>query len=116
MSEYSFVEKPFLEQLKSLQWNVVEHPNGVPTDPAISLRESFRDVVLKEVFKQAIKHINKTEDGRAWLTDAQLEEVYTELIDHPHQNLLAATHSAIRAPAHRCDVHLRQLFCLFSPH
>jgi type I restriction enzyme R subunit len=43
MSEYSEVEKPFLNQLKSLGWTVIDQGcQMIPTDPAISLRTSFR--------------------------------------------------------------------------
>ena len=115
MSEYSFVERPFLEQLKRLEWNVIEHSDGIPTDPAVSLRDNFREVVLKDVFKQAIKHINKTEDGREWLTDAQLEEIYTELIDHPHQNLLEANQEVLRLLTQNTRVAVNELTGEESP-
>jgi type I restriction enzyme R subunit len=38
MSEYSFVEKPFLDQLATLGWTVIDQGRGIPTDPAKSLR------------------------------------------------------------------------------
>ena len=47
MSEYQFVEKPLLNQLASMGWKVIEQPAGIPTDPAKSLRTSFREVVIK---------------------------------------------------------------------
>ncbi len=53
MSEYNFVEKPFLDQLQALGWQIVDHgERGVPTDPTISFRTSFREWVLKGIFKQ----------------------------------------------------------------
>lgn len=91
MSEYNFVEKPFLTQLHNLGWEVIEHPAGViPTDPTISLRENFKEIVLKDTFKTCIKRINTTDTGIEWLNDSQLEELYTVLSDHPHKDLLEA--------------------------
>ncbi len=38
MSEYSFVEKPFLDQLAALGWNVIDQGPGIPTNPAKGVR------------------------------------------------------------------------------
>ncbi len=95
MSEYAQVEQPFLRQLCDLGWQVIEHPPGVPTDPTISLREDFRELVIKSVFKEAVSKINTTEDGQTWLIDTQLEELYTELTDHPYKNLLEANREVL---------------------
>ncbi|MEO8498100.1 MAG: hypothetical protein ABI614_23790 [Planctomycetota bacterium] len=40
MSEYSFVEKPFLDQLAALDWTVIDQGAGIPTDPP---RSRFSD-------------------------------------------------------------------------
>ena len=45
--------------------------------------------MLKDTFKTCIK-INTTDTGIEWLTDSQLEELYTVLSDHPHKDLLEA--------------------------
>jgi type I restriction enzyme R subunit len=68
MSEYSFVEKPFLDQLDALGWTVIDQGPGIPTDPTKSLRENFREVTLRDVFNQTVRAINTTADGRTWLT------------------------------------------------
>lgn len=90
MSEYKFVEKPFLTQLEALGWTVIDQGEGIPQDPAKSLRESFREVTLKKVFKACVREINRLHDGREWLTDKQLDELYGELTDQPGKNLLEA--------------------------
>ncbi|MEI6092776.1 MAG: HsdR family type I site-specific deoxyribonuclease [bacterium] len=79
MSEYKFVEKPFLDQLLALGWTVINQGAGIPQDPSKSLRANFRDVVLKEELFKSLKGINKTEDGKSWITDHQLEEIYDDL-------------------------------------
>lgn len=79
MAEYKNVEKPFLEKLKQLNWEVIDQGCfGIPQDPAKSLRTSFKEVTLKETFKKAISEINK-QNGSEWLTDSQLEEMYNEV-------------------------------------
>jgi len=91
VSEYKYVEKPFLMQLQELGWSVIEHPEGViPHDPEVSRRESFREVILKSVFKTYVSKINLTDDGKEWLTDKQLEDLYTELDAGKYKNMLEA--------------------------
>ncbi|MBP7232988.1 MAG: type I restriction endonuclease subunit R, partial [Syntrophaceae bacterium] len=79
MAEYINVEKPFLDKLRHLNWNVIDQGIGIPQEPAKSLRENFKQVVLPQVFKDSIKAINKTDDGREWLTDKQLDEILFEI-------------------------------------
>lgn len=79
MSEYTLVEKPFLDQLAALGWQVIDHGEGVPQDPAISLRGGFREVALKGVFCEAARRINRLPDGREWLTDTQLDSLFAQV-------------------------------------
>ena len=87
MSEYHFVEKPFLAQLEQLGWTSIDLGQGIPKDPTKSFRTSFREVTLKEKFLQSVKRIN-TSNGKQWLTDQQLKDVYAEITEHPVKNLL----------------------------
>ena len=63
MSEYHFVEKPFLAQLEQLGWTSIDLGQGIPKDPTKSFRTSFREVTLKEQFLQSVKAIN-TSNGK----------------------------------------------------
>jgi type I restriction enzyme R subunit len=90
VSEYKFVEKPLLDQLQALGWIIIDQGEGVPKDPAKSLREDFREVTLKGVFQQSVKAINKLGDGAEWLTDKQLDELHDELTDQAGKDLLEA--------------------------
>ena len=52
MSDYTEVEQPFLQQLKSLGWEVIDQGMDIPSDPGKSLRFNFcqwtqRDVLPK---------------------------------------------------------------------
>jgi len=75
MSEYQFVEKTFLDQLTSMWWDVHDLGPGIPTDPATSFRSRFLEVVLKDIFKESVKRISTTEDGREWLSENQLDSL-----------------------------------------
>lgn len=73
MSEYLHVEKPFLDQLGALGWAVIDQGHGfISSDPAASLRSTFREWVLPDVFRESVRALNRTEDGETWLTDRRL--------------------------------------------
>ena len=91
MSEYLYVEKPFLDQLSGLGWSVINQGQGIiPSDPATSLRSSFREWLLPEVFRDAVRSINLTESGMPWLTDRQLDDLRDQILRQPHYTLLEA--------------------------
>ena len=96
MSEYSFVEKPFLDQLDKLGWVIVDQGVGVPQDPAGSLRMDFQEIVLKDVFKERVSRINTMPDGSPWLTDKQLDDLFDELTHHPAKSLLEANEDVLK--------------------
>jgi type I restriction enzyme R subunit len=89
MSEYLHVEKPFLDQLDVLGWVVIDQGQGmIPSDPAKSLRGSFREWLLPEVFRESIRSINQTTDGQDWLTDRQLDDLRDQILRQPNRTLL----------------------------
>lgn len=90
MSEYINVEKPFLDQLQEQGWTVVDNGIGLQENPATTLRENFRQWILPEVFNKAVSAINKTSDGKEWLTEKQLSELKDELTRQPQRTLLEA--------------------------
>lgn len=90
MSEYKFVEKPFLDQLSALGWQVIDQGPAFPTDPAKSLRSDFSEIIIKKLFNESVKAINLTDDGHPWLTDKQLEELYDQIMHHPSKGLIEA--------------------------
>ncbi len=90
MSEYSEVERPFLDQLAAQGWTVIDQGQGVPQDAAVSLRQHFRQTLLPGVFDEAVRELNRTTDGQPWLSDRQLDELRTQLTRHPNRTLLEA--------------------------
>lgn len=91
MSEYLHVEKPFLDQLATLGWMVIDQGHGmIPSDPAGSLRGSFREWLLPEVFRNAVRSLNRPADGTEWLTDRQLDDLRDQILRQPNRTLLEA--------------------------
>jgi type I restriction enzyme R subunit len=91
VSEYLHVEKPFLDQLATLGWRIVDQGQGfIPSDPAASLRNNFREWLLPEVFRAAVRDTNRTADGTAWLTDRQLDDLRDQILRQPNRTLLEA--------------------------
>jgi type I restriction enzyme R subunit len=85
MSEYFHVERPFLDQLAALDWTVVDQGHGIiPTNPAASLRGSFREWLLPAVFRDAVRALNP------WLTDRQVEDLRDQILRQPNRTLLEA--------------------------
>lgn len=74
--EYAEVEKPLLDQLSSLGWQVIE---GSKSDPTVTARESFRGSILEQRLQSALLRINPGPDGAPWLDDARLAEVVSSL-------------------------------------
>jgi len=108
MSEYTYVEKPFLDQLKTLGWDVIDQGVGVPTDPTKSLRANFRETLLKDIFFKSVWAINLTDDGEKWLTDKQLEELYDEL-DHQSGTSLREINEKVQALLYRTQVDVNEV-------
>lgn len=80
MPEYLNVEKPFLKKLHQIGWEpVIDLGEGIPQDPQPSKRQSFKDVVLSDIFKESIRKINVTDDGKEWLTPTQIDQLLREL-------------------------------------
>jgi len=109
MSEYLHVEKTFLDQLADLGWTVIDQGAGViPSDPSKSLRASFRQCLLPEVFCAAVRAINTTDDGQAWLMDRQLDELRDQILRQPNRTLLEAN-EAIQALLFKAQVDSNEL-------
>lgn len=80
LDEYSHVEKPFLEQLAGLGWEVLELQ--MQQQPEQSFRTSFSEVVLKPKLREALVKINP------FLTDAQVDELERKITIFQKNSLL----------------------------
>jgi type I restriction enzyme, R subunit len=109
MSEYSHVEHPLLTQLGGLGWSVVDQGSAlIPQDPARSLRTSFRDLILPQVFRDRVRALNRTPDGQDWLTERQLAGLIDDIFRQPGKGLLDANEAVqallMKAQVDRNDV------------
>tara|TARA_R110001606_G_scaffold74873_2_gene173576 strand:+ start:391 stop:3576 length:3186 start_codon:yes stop_codon:yes gene_type:complete len=80
LDEYSHVEKPFLEQLSGLGWDVLELQ--MQQQPWQSFRASFSEVVLKPKLREALVKINP------FLTNAQVDELERKITTFQKSSLL----------------------------
>jgi type I restriction enzyme R subunit len=81
LDERLHVEKPFLEQLADLGWEVIDCDNQ--QQPGQTFRENFTEVVMLPVLRQQLNIINN------WLEDDQVEEVIKQLTaSFPSTNLI----------------------------
>jgi len=90
MSEYSEVEKPLMEQLGRLGWTVIDQGADIPSNPSKSLRQTFRQLILPEVFAEAVIDLNRTHDGQPSITPRQIEDLLDEITRQPNRTLLEA--------------------------
>ncbi|GAB1530118.1 MULTISPECIES: type I restriction endonuclease subunit R [Brevibacillus] len=71
IDERNHVEKPFLDQLAGLGWEIIDLDKS--QHPIDSYRQSFTDVVMQSVLRAQLKVINP------WLEENQVEEVVKQL-------------------------------------
>ena len=72
LDERNHVEKPLLNQLHGLGWEIIDLTNEKQT-PTHTFRETFADVVMVGVLREQIQIINP------WLEDDQIEDVAKQL-------------------------------------
>lgn len=72
LDERNHVEKPFLDQLAALGWEVIGLTD-VQQTPGQTFRESFAEVVMAPVLREQVRKIND------WLEDDQVEGVVRQL-------------------------------------
>ena len=90
-NEYTRVEQPFLEQLKSMNW---QHIEGDLDVPYLAERESFRDVLLMDRLRDAVRKINVDENGNPWLDDRRISQAVENLQRLGSAGLMEANRTA----------------------
>jgi type I restriction enzyme R subunit len=81
LDERNHVEKPLLDQLKGLDWGIIDL--DAKQHPSDSHRSNFTEVVMLPVLREQLKVI------QPWLEDDQVEEVVKQLTaSFPSSNLL----------------------------
>ncbi len=80
LDEYTHVERPFLDQLVGLGWDILELQ--MQQQPEQSFRNSFSEVVLKPKLREALIKINP------FLTDSQVDELERKITTFQKSSLL----------------------------
>jgi type I restriction enzyme R subunit len=72
--EFNYVEKPFMDLLKGLGWNIILSTDDTNKFvPKLTLRANFDDIIIEEKLRAALKRLND------WLEDEQIEEAIQEI-------------------------------------
>jgi type I restriction enzyme R subunit len=85
LDEYSHVEKPFMEQLKSLGWSIGNNQVlelQMQQTPEQSYRTSFSEVILQPKLREALIKINP------FLTNGQVDEVVRKISTFDKNSLI----------------------------
>lgn len=75
-AEYTEVEKPLLDELAGQGWS---HFEGSKSDSVVTGRESFRESLIENRLREALRKINLGPDGQPWLDDSRLSEAVSAL-------------------------------------
>jgi type I restriction enzyme R subunit len=86
-TEATFVEAKFIEQLKGLGW---KHITGDRHRPEVTERKSFREVILTDRVRAALRKINKGSKGEDWLDEQRIESAISDLERLGHPKLMEA--------------------------
>jgi type I restriction enzyme R subunit len=87
------VEHPFIKHLEQLGWDHLPGDTGVPY---LTERESFRQVLLTDRLRQALRCINLDAHGEPWLDDARITQATSHLQRLGEPKLMAANRVATR--------------------
>lgn len=73
-SEFEYVEKPFMEQLKSNGWKTILFTDESPKfNPELTLRDDFHEVILESRLIDSLKRMNN------WMTIDQIDDVVNQI-------------------------------------
>ncbi|MEV0974984.1 type I restriction endonuclease subunit R [Microtetraspora glauca] len=80
--EYTLVEKPLIEQLKSMGWHHLEgapYYAVIPTIARETGRDRFDEVILERKLRDALLRINKNSQGAEWLDETRISSAVNAL-------------------------------------
>lgn len=89
--EFEHVEQPFLDQLVRMGW---KWTTGSLDHPSVSGRESFREILLLDDLRIALRRINLNPNGAPWLDDDRITQAVGALQRLGASKLLEANQKA----------------------
>lgn len=98
--EYTEVEKPFLDQLAMMNWETL---HGDVEIPSATRRATFREVLLAEDLRAALRKLN-LHDGNEWLDDDRVSQAVSALERIASPKLMEANQEATDLLLNGCTV------------
>jgi len=89
-------------------WSTIDQGQEIPHYPAKSLRQTFRQWILPNVFTKAVSVLNTTTEGKSWLNEKQLHELHGQILRQPNRSLLEAN-EAIQKLLFKTQVDVNEL-------
>lgn len=89
--EFTLVEAPFIDQLVRLGW---KHTTGNADHPDAVGRASFRDVLIEDDLRAALRRINPGRDGQPWLDEGRITQAVSAMRRLGTAKLLEANQKA----------------------
>jgi len=90
--EFTYVEQPFIDQLVGMGWKFT---TGNLDFPTASGRSSFREVLLHDDLKQALRRINRNEEGNEWLDEGRIATAVSAIERLAPPKLMEANQAAM---------------------
>lgn len=89
--EFTGVEQPFFDQLIGMGWRFT---SGNTDHPSATGRQTFREVLILDDLKKAMRRLNLDPDGAEWLDEERLTQAANALQRLGAPNLLEANEKA----------------------
>ena len=89
--EFTYVEQPFIDQLIGMGW---KYTTGNPDFPTASGRSSFREVLLHDDLKHALRRINRDAHGNEWLDEGRIATAVSAIERIASPKLMEANRAA----------------------
>lgn len=91
--EFRQVEEPFIDQLISMGW---QFTTGNVDFPSATGRDSFREVLILDDLRKAIRRINRNDQGEEWLDEGRVSQGTSALQRLGVVKLMEANQAATR--------------------
>lgn len=98
--EFTKVEKPLLDQLAGMGWKIV---TGSLDFPSVTGRAGFREVIMADELRQALRRINLRE-GKPWLDDGRISQAVSAIERIGSKRLMEANQESTRLLHEGIDV------------
>lgn len=85
--EYDDVERPFIDQCVAMGWQAQV---GTKDNPALTGRDSFKQVIQETTLRRQLRAINPGPDGAPWLDDDRLSQAVAAITRPAARGLMEA--------------------------